>query len=368
MEEKIKTLIQRERSHLTEKKEHTKHKILYVCEYVKEWLYVSCNSQNDNLNFIDCMSNAGIYADGEFCTAIEVIKIFCERAPHHDDKVFNVLLNDIDAKRIEIAKEVCKIIIDKLPHNVHVYFDNQDVNEYLRTLKQRYNIFAYPSKTILFVDPFDFRTVHIPTLREYLENAYCELIFNMFTSDFVRNGVDKGIANSLGGNYTFDSKDALWQHVAETLTTGRMKYCLSYPFRNSKNVELYQILFLTPSDKGLDKLKQAIWNTFNGQDYFRADRVAAGQLSLFSPLDDKDYRAKIYAEDAFDLLYTRFAGSTLTYAQIEHLILGHSLLMSSQIINYVIKPKITARQLVKQNLNGKSNYRQDSYYIVEKGR
>ncbi len=363
MTKELQALVQLEKKHLTDKKPHTKHKIDYVCEYVKEWLYVSCNSENENLNFIDCMSNAGVYADGDLCTAVEVLKIFCQFAYKNPEKTFNILFNDLSADRIRIAKEVCNLEIKSLPKNVNIFFDNIDVNDYIRTVKGKYNLFTFPSRTILFVDPFDFRTVNIPTLKQFVQYTYCELIFNMFTSDFVRNGVDSGIAKSLGGNYVFANKEELWEHVAKTLLVGKMKHCLSYPFRNSKNVELYQILFLTPSDKGLDKLKQAIWNTFNGQEYFKTETVPVGQLSFFTAADDKDSRAKSYAEEAFMYLSDNYGGQILAYSDIESIILGHSLLMTTQLLTYVIKPKIASKQLIKQNKVKSSNYKKDSYLI-----
>lgn len=52
------------------------------------------------------MCNAGVYKDGDFCTALEVIKVFNELAgnPKYQAKQFVVYLNDIDAGRIENFK------------------------------------------------------------------------------------------------------------------------------------------------------------------------------------------------------------------------------------------------------------------------
>ena len=54
---------------LDDKKQQTTYKIDYVSEYVKNWLYVMATSEKvHTLNFIDCMSNAGIYKDGDLGT------------------------------------------------------------------------------------------------------------------------------------------------------------------------------------------------------------------------------------------------------------------------------------------------------------
>ena len=66
---------------LTEKKQQTDKKIQYVSAYVRLWAYVMLERPNtDTVNFIDCMSNAGVYRDGDCCTAIEVLRIFSELA------------------------------------------------------------------------------------------------------------------------------------------------------------------------------------------------------------------------------------------------------------------------------------------------
>ena len=51
---------------LDEKKSQTTQKIKYVSKYIEKWLYVVTNiDQVHNINFVDCMCNAGVYKDGE---------------------------------------------------------------------------------------------------------------------------------------------------------------------------------------------------------------------------------------------------------------------------------------------------------------
>jgi len=47
---------------LDEKKQQTDYKIKYIVEYVKLWILVNVSRSNvTDLNFVDCMCNAGIY-------------------------------------------------------------------------------------------------------------------------------------------------------------------------------------------------------------------------------------------------------------------------------------------------------------------
>ena len=50
---------------LDAKKPQTTYKIEYISKYVEKWLFVMSNVDDvKNINFIDCMSNAGIYTVG----------------------------------------------------------------------------------------------------------------------------------------------------------------------------------------------------------------------------------------------------------------------------------------------------------------
>ena len=81
-----------------------RYKIKYVKHYVERWALIQAERSTINkINFVDCMCNAGIYKDGDFCTALEVISAFNVLAekPDYQAKEFVVYLNDISADRIE---------------------------------------------------------------------------------------------------------------------------------------------------------------------------------------------------------------------------------------------------------------------------
>lgn len=91
------------------KKEQTTYKIKYVKHYVERWALIQAERSTINkINFVDCMCNAGIYKDGDFCTALEVISAFNVLAekPDYQAKEFVVYLNDISADRIETFKSI----------------------------------------------------------------------------------------------------------------------------------------------------------------------------------------------------------------------------------------------------------------------
>lgn len=149
------------------------------------------------------MCNAGVYQDGDCCTAIEVLRIFLDLSEKYPNKNFCIWCNDNDPEKIGILKRVLNIF----PRNsrIQVFISQTDVNEYLDMLHYdsdlAKDIFKYGTATILYIDPFDFGTVEIPKVSIVLQNRYCELIFNFFISDYVRNiHQDAGrITKCLGG-------------------------------------------------------------------------------------------------------------------------------------------------------------------------
>lgn len=364
---KFEKIILKEDAFLTKKAIHTKYKIQYVSEYAKNWAYVSSNNMSTNINFIDCMCNAGIYKDGDFCSAIEVLKIFRECAYKYPEKRYNLFLNDYDDNKIRIIKNVCSNLYASYPSNLHIYYDTKDVNDYLYDVKKvNKELFTFPSMTLLYVDPYNFHAVKIQSVVDFIKNTYCELLFNLFTSDFNRNKLDAGIIEVLGGNYDIKNIEGLVEHIIQRFSVGKMKFFLSYPFRQQKNVELYQIFFASPNEKGLDKLKEALWKVFQGTDYYKTDLTReSGQLSLFSNEDTQDMAAKGHSQEIIDKLIQTYSKQEVGYEAISNFVTMRSLLKSTQIINYIIKPLLKNNILTKRNLAQKNNYKKDRYLFNE---
>lgn len=354
---------------LTEKKQQTDKKIEYVRDYVIRWAEISAaRSDVHTITFIDCMSNAGVYRDGDCCTAIEVLKVFCDVAGRYPQKVFRVLCNDNDGEKIEILKKVITSVKTGV-QNVHICTSVSDVNAYLDRLlanPQLFGspIFGYGCSAILYVDPFDFGTVEIPKISAILNKHYCELIFNFFISDYVRNiNNDQGrIQRCLGGK-NIKNKSELFSYVGEMLSVGRIKHLFSYEFRITNNVELYQIVFATPNTRGLEVLKESLWKVFNGAEYHR-NQKDPGQTSLFTAEDDQNAFLDNYAREARFVLQYYFPGQTLSYEQIEEVLIERTMLGASHIIGHVLKPMIASGEVVKCGMVSSRNFKGDRYKIV----
>ena len=355
---------------LTKKKQQTSKKIEYVSEYVWLWALVMLE-RNDihTLNFVDCMCNAGVYHDGDCCTAVEVLQIFSSLAEKYPRKNFYIWCNDNDSEKIEILKQVLGLF----PKNrqIQVLVSQFDVNDYLDMLHQNSKLekemFKRGSTTILYVDPFDFGTVEIPKVSAVLQKHYCELLFNFFISDYVRNiHQDAGrIAKCLGGK-RIETKDDLIAYMRTQLRVGHIQHLFSYQFRTEKNVELYQIVFATPNSRGLEKLKDVLWKVFKGAEFHR-NHADSDQICLFTAKDDEDCSLHTYAQEAKGLLCEKYMGQTVSWNDLELFLIEHTMLKESQIITHVLRPLIEAGAVKKQDLCGKRNYKSDSYTFSAQG-
>ena len=349
---------------LDDAKQQTKYKIKYVTEYVREWLFVAANMDIMNVVFIDAMANAGIYKDGTIGTSIEVLMLFKDFANQHKDKLFYLLLNDKNTDRLKVQANLIKYFMgESKPDNIIIKMRKDDVNDYL----ENYQLFdqilrSKKSMCVLFVDPYNFRTVKINRIQRFVERYYCEVLFNVFTSDCVRNEDDRQIKECLGNIIIPKGKDTI-NVIAKALKTGNINYAFSYAFRIKTNVELYQIMFLTPSSRGLEKLKDAMWTVFDGAKYYRNTDMIPAQMSLFEPKEIQTYALQEYALDAQGLLLQNFNGSGYSFEEIELYIIQNTMLRSSHVIRNVIKPLMKTGQIIKEGHVSGRNYKGDRYTI-----
>ncbi len=351
---------------LDDKKQQTEYKIRYVIEYIRLWLIVSSKRENiKNINFIDCMCNAGIYTDGDLGTSMEVLLLFIDSAKLHPDKKYNIFLNDYDFKRIDVIIQLLNYLHKDNIHNLDIFISNDDVNVYLTQYEKFNKYLKQDASTVLFVDPYDFGTVVIDNMKKFLDSYYCELIFNFFSSDYVRNGIDARIKKCIG-NINIKNKDELIKFIEESFRTGKINHVFSYKFKTSTNTEIYQIIFATPSYKGLDVLKSSLWEVFNGKFNHRNSNKNESQMSLFTEEDEKNFLLEVHANEAKVMLSRKYKGTTIHYSQIESFLAERTMMKASQFLNSVVKPLIKEGKITKcGNVSNKLNYKEDSYTFIK---
>lgn len=121
---------------------------------------------------------------------------------------------------------------------------------------------------------------------------------------------------------------------------------------------------MTPNPKGLEKLKDALWEVFHGAQYHRNPRVPLGtQQSLFSGSELEDSIAAEYSYDARADLLDAFPGCHhVPFSAISTFILEETMLKESHVLKYVLKPLIGSGQVTKDwTAKHPNNYKDDTY-------
>lgn len=357
---------------LDKKKSQTTYKIKYIKEYITGWIQVSvCRDEIKYINFIDCMCNAGIYADGDLGTSIEVLRIFTEVAKNYQFKEFHIYLNDYNKKRVAIISSISKYFLaDKNIKNIFIHTACKNANDYLQDFSIFDKTLLNKSSTVLFVDPYNFQSIRFLSIRTFTEHYYCELYYNLFTSDYIRNKKNSTVFYEiLNTTENLETVDDMVEYVRKFFKTGKMQYSFSYGFRNSNNSEIYQILFVTPNIRGLEKLKEALIKVFHGVEYYRNQaKQEQNQLSLFDESEEKNFEDNIFTffgKETQDLICKEFSGKTCKYSEIEIFILEKTTLSNNNIIKYVLKPLIENEKLIKNNkTKSKKNYKDDTYTFM----
>ncbi len=164
-----------------------------------------------------------------------------------------------------------------------------------------------------------------------------------------------------------ENKEILRKLINTYKNTKNIKYAFAYRFNNTNNAELYYIIFFTPNKRGLELIKESIWEVFNGEESFKKQIATnKNQLQLFNT-DDLLINAYSNPMKESIIKLAKEKGE-LSYEVIETYVLENSLLKETQIIKPILIPLIDSKIITKITPTGmkKNNYKESKYKINEK--
>ena len=165
--------------------------------------------------------------------------------------------------------------------------------------------------------------------------------------------------------YSSDMNEKQVEDLIKQSIKGRfIKHSFSYPFRIKTNVELYHIIYATPNPKGLIKIKDSLWTVFNGDCFFK-NGTAGDQLSLFDEKEFKEMNVQNFSREAQELLLAKYSTKTVDYQTICEFVLEYTMLKDSHIINYLLKPLVEQGKIIKNNIKGTRDYKNDFYTFIK---
>lgn len=268
----------RKKSVISKASPHTIKKFELIEEYIKSWaqkllLTESCNG----LIFIDCMCNSGVYTDntGQLVkgTAVRVSEALREAARTYTQKNIHIYLNDKDKARVDELKKH----LPQDERNFKIVTSCSDAHELLRTIGPQLYGTGHLHYFLLY-DPYD-ATIDWEALLPFFRN-WGEVMINHMVSDPVRaisSAKKKTTKVKYENTYLEDfeklvpygsDKTAYEARVEEIINSlkGACRYYVSaFPFYNTQNSLVYNLIHCTSNKEGFKLYKRSAWKVFGAQ-------------------------------------------------------------------------------------------------------
>lgn len=257
---------------------HTIKKFELIEEYIKSWAQkLMLNDAYNGLIFIDCMCNSGIYIDeaGELVkgTAVRVSEALLEVARTYPDKTVHIYLNDKDAKRVDELEK-------NLPNNernFEIVTSRLDAHELLKAIGPQLYQTGHLHYFLLY-DPYD-ASIDWEALLPFFQN-WGEVMINHMISDPVR-AIKTAKRNATKAKYEhtyledfeklvpFGSDKAAYEKRVEEIIASmhgkRNYYVAAFPFYNTQNSPMYNLIHCTSHKEGFKLYKKCAWKVFGDQ-------------------------------------------------------------------------------------------------------
>ena len=268
----------RKKSVISKASPHTIKKFELIEEYIKSWaqkllLTESCNG----LIFIDCMCNSGVYTDntGQLVkgTAVRVSEALREAARTYTQKNIHIYLNDKDKARVDELKKH----LPQDERNFKIVTSCSDAHELLRTIGPQLYGTGHLHYFLLY-DPYD-ATIDWEALLPFFRN-WGEVMINHMVSDPVRaisSAKKKTTKVKYENTYLEDFEklvpygsdktayEARVEEIINLLKGARRYYVSAFPFYNTQNSLVYNLIHCTSNKEGFKLYKRSAWKVFGAQ-------------------------------------------------------------------------------------------------------
>lgn len=257
---------------------HTVKKFELIENYVRSWaqklmLYDCC----DDLIFIDCMCNSGVYHDDDgkeiLGTPLRIANILRDVSGQYPRKHIFIYFNDMDKEKTDLLQSR----LPKNKNNFTITVTTKDGNKLLKEigpqLKQNSRLHFF-----LLYDPYD-ASIDWNALSPFFRN-WGEVLINHMISDPIRairqvktdkarqKYMDTYLIDDLERLIPFGSDKNAYEQRLEAIikvmkgSPNRKYYVASFPFFNTRNSLLYDLVHCTSNEKGFKLFKTTAWKTF----------------------------------------------------------------------------------------------------------
>ena len=257
---------------------HTQKKFELIEKYIMPWAQKLMNNPScKGLVYIDCMCNSGLYHDDNNVliegTPLRVSRILRNIAGQYPFKQVHLYFNDQDeAKTALLSKKV-----PKETSNFHITITSKDASELLRSIDSELD---HPNlHYFLLYDPYD-ADIDWEGLLPFFRH-WGEVMINHMVSDPVRaisQVKKKSTMQKYEGTYMvsdfeelvpFGSDKAAYEARVEEIISSlhgtRRYYVAAFPFYNTNNSHMYNLIHCTSHKEGFKLYKKSAWKVFGAQ-------------------------------------------------------------------------------------------------------
>ena len=280
---------------------HSVKKFELISEYVKAWIQILMLTDScKGIVYIDCMSNSGVYRTegGEEIegTPLRVSNIIADAMKTYSGKQAYLYFNDLQEEKIDLLTTR----LPKQTDNFRIYTEAMDANVLLRKIGSQFTSVFESMHFLLVYDPYD---AHIEwdAMEPFLKN-WGEIIINHMVSDTIRGAkvakkpeVIKKYENTykmtIDELISFGSDRNAFEKIIEKIIrdgTGRSEgdyYVASFPFFNSNNTVVYNLIHCTRHYKGFELFKSTAWKTFGDKSSMKNTHRDENQMQLSFNMD-----------------------------------------------------------------------------------
>jgi three-Cys-motif partner protein len=332
---------------------HTNAKHQILRGYLKSWMPIMTQGYNrsNRAVLIDGFAGPGEYDKGEKGSplimiedALNYIEKFGHTKPslrfifvEKDKSRFEHLMQKITEKfdnRIKFEKGVL-IPIDF--DYIRVYLINEQYDEFMTKFLNEMNGNLAPS--FAFIDPFGFKDIPFELIEKLAVNRGSEVFINFMYEDINRFlklpklqkhyhrlfGTDKwaDILNYLDNYSAADRRFFLHKLYKDQLREAGYKYVISFEMKNEKNSTEYFLYFGSNHIRGLEKMKDAMWDVDNSGAYTFSDYEANLAQLRFVEFDQPDL--SILADE----IYLKFQGQKVATTRVKEFVITDTIFRKS---------------------------------------
>lgn len=314
--------------------EHTRAKYRLLQNYLKAWFPILALSQRQGrVVFIDGFAGPGTYSDGELGSPLIALETLIGHSyfDRFNSTEFVFLFVESDEARcrhLVNAVESYWNTIGGQPSNIRV----EPIQENFVAVAERIAHIGRGrlAPTLAFIDPFGWSGVPLATIGDLLSSDRCEVIFN-FMFDHVNRFVDDerpGIVSSFielfgtsenehryAGTLGGDARKQFLRdlYVRQLKDVARFGYVSPFEVMDvNRKRTAYYLMFGTRSLKGLEVMKDAMWDL---------DPVNGCRFSGFVDENEMLFKPVPHLDPLRSGLKSRFARQSISVEEIEQFVL-----------------------------------------------